>query len=172
MSEAMADALFCGVFGMKRIKRMSKSITTTQRTLARARQLGFTCGIVEKWNPHAHIRQDLFGFIDILAMREGCGLIAIQTTSDSNRAGHRAKILAEPRAKLWLECGNRVELWTWGKHGDRGKRKLWQLHREEITLDAFPLAMAPSATAFAPLTPASDTPESPACELAALAGER
>jgi hypothetical protein len=124
---------------------MSKSTTPTQRTLARARQLGFTCGIVEKWNPHAHVRQDLFGFADILAMREGCGLIAIQTTSDDHRADHRAKILAEPRARLWLECGNRVELWTWGKHGERGKRKLWQLHREEIALEAFALATtAPS----------------------------
>ena len=47
---------------------MPKSLPT-QRTLARLRQEGaLEVAIVEHWNPHARIRQDLFGFIDILAI--------------------------------------------------------------------------------------------------------
>ena len=47
---------------------MSK-ITPTQRTLKHMRERGYTCQVVEHWNPFARIRQDLYGFID----RDGDG---------------------------------------------------------------------------------------------------
>lgn len=43
----------------------------TQRTLAALRKLGYLAAVVEKWNHGAHIRQDLFGFIDVLAIGGG-----------------------------------------------------------------------------------------------------
>jgi hypothetical protein len=52
----------------------------TKRTLAKLRKEGYLCAIVEKFNRFAGIRQDLFGFIDILAIREG-EIIGVQTTS-------------------------------------------------------------------------------------------
>ena len=61
----------------------------TSRSLAHLRKLGFTVGITEKWNPYAHIRQDLFGCIDMVAIKKDVkGVLGIQTTSDTNIA-HR-----------------------------------------------------------------------------------
>ena len=59
---------------------MASSLTPTQRTLAYLREQGYLCAIVEKWNPHVKIRQDLFGFIDILAIKKD-ETLAVQCTS-------------------------------------------------------------------------------------------
>jgi len=80
-----------------------------------------TCGavqVVEKWNPHARIRQDLFGFIDILAL-EGETTIAVQSTSWAN-VGARIKKIAESdhvgavRKAGWTII---VHGWRKGKNG-------------------------------------------------------
>ena len=55
-------------------------MTPTQRSLAYLREQGYTVAIVERWNPFARIRQDLFGFVDLLAIRKG-ETLAVQTTS-------------------------------------------------------------------------------------------
>ncbi len=44
------------------------SNSPTSRSLAECRKRGWTAQVVEHWNPHAHIRQDLFGVIDIVAL--------------------------------------------------------------------------------------------------------
>ena len=114
-------------------------MTPTARTLAECKRRGWTAQVVEKWNPHARVRQDLFGCIDIVAIAppddEILGsprIIGIQATSNNggNHAAHRAKILAEPRIKAWLEAGAALELWSWAKQGPRGKRKVWTLRVE------------------------------------------
>lgn len=107
-------------------------MSPTQRTLAECRKRGWTAQVVERWNPHARIRQDLFGCIDILAMHEG-GLLAIQACAGSSHATRRAKALAEPRIAQWLETGNAFEIWSWSKRGARGKRKTWTLRAEGVT---------------------------------------
>lgn len=111
-------------------------MTPTQRCLADLRKIGATAAIVEKWNPHARIRQDLFGCIDILAILPR-SLVGIQVTSGTNHAARRAKILSEPRAQAWIEAGGLIELWSYAKAGARGKRKLWTCRKEEITLSDF-----------------------------------
>ena len=40
----------------------------TQRSLKLLRDEGYTAQVVERWNPHARVRQDLFGVIDTAAM--------------------------------------------------------------------------------------------------------
>lgn len=80
-------------------------MTPTQRSLAHLRNEGYRVATVEKWNPHARIRQDLFGFIDILGVRDG-ETIAVQTTSGSNVAARVKKIaeaeaLSDVRAAGW-----------------------------------------------------------------------
>ncbi|HQV57391.1 MAG TPA: hypothetical protein PKV27_05220, partial [Ilumatobacteraceae bacterium] len=62
---------------------MSTSPTTL--SLKALRDAGYTVAIVEHFNPHMRIRQDLFGFIDIIAIRPG-ETLAVQTTSRSNMA--------------------------------------------------------------------------------------
>ena len=107
-------------------------MSPTQRTLAHARKLGYLCAITERWNVYAKIRQDLYGFIDVLAFDKD-NIIAIQTTSGSNHAARVEKILASPIAMAWLVQVNRkIEVWSWAKQGPRGKRKTWVLRREPV----------------------------------------
>lgn len=113
--------------------------TTTQRTLKYLREQGFLCAIVEKWNPYAHVRQDLFGFADILAMKPEVGIVAVQTTSRAHRKDHYDKIVACATVPLWLDCGGKIWLITWAKTGDRGCRKLWTAFNEPVTRDVLPV---------------------------------
>lgn len=76
----------------------------------------------------AKIRQDLFGFIDIVAIKEGeAGVFGIQATSDSNISARVHKSEANPLLKVWLSGGNKFQVWGWGKKGPKGKRKTWEL---------------------------------------------
>ena len=110
-------------------------MTPTARTLKFLRDAGYTVAIVERWNPHARIRQDLFGFADLLAMR-GRELLAVQATSTANVSARVKKILAEPRARLWVEPGSQrfIVVVGWAKRGARGKRKTWTV--KEVPVDA------------------------------------
>src|ERR1700751_4932922 len=62
-------------------KRASGS--PTQRSKAYLENAGYLVAITERWNPHAKVRQDMFGFIDMLAVKEG-EILGVQTTSRSN----------------------------------------------------------------------------------------
>lgn len=58
-------------------------------------------------------------------------ILAIQATASAAHHAHRrAKIIAEPRAKAWVDAGGRLELWSWSKRGDRGKAKRWAVRVE------------------------------------------
>jgi hypothetical protein len=48
--------------------------------------------VVEHWNPHVGIRQDLFGILDVLCV--GPDVVGIQTTADSGMSARIAKIKA------------------------------------------------------------------------------
>lgn len=97
----------------------------TKLTLDRLRKQGWTPATVEKWNHVTKIRQDLFGFIDVLAVK-GRMTLAIQATSSSNHAARRTKIKANTKfesiAKAWT-----VEVWSWRKIGHR-----WHVKIEEV----------------------------------------
>lgn len=76
--------------------------------------------IVEHWNSFAKIRQDLFGFIDILAVRNGV-LVGIQATSRSNLSARINKSLAHENLPYWLEAAE-FEVWAWDVKKKQGKR--------------------------------------------------
>ena len=109
----------------------------TQRSLKKLRSEGWTCEITEHWNPFARIRKDLFGFIDLLAMR-GDELLAVQTTSAANMSAREQKIRALQSHALWLASpSRRIIIHGWAKRGKRGQRKTWQCVEREIkTADA------------------------------------
>ena len=90
-------------------------MTPTQRSLAKLRADGWTTAIVEHWNAHARVRQDLFGFIDILALRDG-ETLAVQATSGSNVAARVAKIAESETAPIVRKAGWRIEVWGWRKN--------------------------------------------------------
>jgi hypothetical protein len=76
---------------------------------------GFECHIVERWNPFAKVRQDMFGFIDIVAVCPHRGIIGIQTTSFANTNARIEKIKAEPRSQKWLNAGGHIIVHGWRK---------------------------------------------------------
>lgn len=71
--------------------------------------------VVEHWNPHAKIRQDLFGIIDIL-LCGSWGTLGVQATSASNKSARIAKLLSHKSTKDWLAApGRSLEVWSWHK---------------------------------------------------------
>lgn len=104
----------------------------TQRSLAYLREQGMTVAIVERWNAFAKIRQDLFGFIDLVALCPRNGIIGIQTTTKVNMQARVNKILAENKSKLWLEAGGRIIVHGWKKPGKRDKTRKWFCSQIEI----------------------------------------
>jgi hypothetical protein len=110
-------------------------MTPTKRTLRRLRDLGWLAEVVEKWNSYSRTSKDLFGCIDILAMHpDRHGLVGIQCTSRSNHSARKKKAMALPQLRLWLQTGYEFAVWSWGKVGPRGKRKLWDVRVEGILL--------------------------------------
>lgn len=116
-------------------------MSPTQRTLAelRDRRLVKTVWIVEHWNSFAHIRQDLFGFVDVLALVRPLGNTkhqtwAIQTTT-TGVAERIAKIRANPHYENCLNAGWRIFVWGWRKLKVKrgGKAVKWTLREIEIT---------------------------------------
>jgi hypothetical protein len=110
----------------------------TQRSLKLLREAGYYAAITEHWNQFAHIRQDLFGFCDIIAFKPDGGVLMVQTTSGGNVAARVAKIVSNDIARAWLQSENRViVVHGWAKRGDRGKRKLWECRVVEVTTADF-----------------------------------
>lgn len=111
-------------------------MTPTARTLQKLRQEGYTSQVVEKWNAHAHIRQDLFGCIDVLAVHSEQGTMGVQACAGSSLAARIAKSCAEPRLVTWLQAGNRFECWGWRKLKVKrgGKAVRWEVRRVNVRL--------------------------------------
>lgn len=100
----------------------------TQRSLKHLREQGYAVAVTEKWNPHARIRQDLFGFIDMLAIKDGQTL-AIQTTSASAFAARKAKIQGHENLPVVLLAGWKVIVHGWRKNS----KNKWVLREEVVS---------------------------------------
>ena len=112
----------------------------TQRSLKLLRAAGNLVAITEHWNQFAHLRQDLFGFGDLIWCNPKTHSIGlVQTTSGSNQAARLTKIIGIPAARTWLESGGRIEVHGWRKAGARGERKLWCCNVREVTLADLPV---------------------------------
>jgi hypothetical protein len=103
-------------------------VSPTQRSLDLLRKEGWLCQVVERWNPHSRTRKDLFGFIDILAVR-GKETLAVQATSRSNISARVSKIanhenIAAIRAVSWG-----VQVWGWGKMAN-GR---WEVRKVDVS---------------------------------------
>lgn len=104
---------------------MPKSKTSpTQRSLKLLRDRGYKVGVVEHWNAYVGIRQDLFGFIDLIAVKEGEPVLAVQTTSYANTSAREKKIRSIPESEVWLKAGGAIEVHGW-KHTPHGKVLRW-----------------------------------------------
>jgi hypothetical protein len=95
----------------------------TQLTLKLLREEGWNVEVVERWIPGANIRKDLFGFIDLVALKDGQTL-GVQATTYSNISARVTKIknaesLSEVRKACW-------KLWVigWRKQNNRWTYRL------------------------------------------------
>jgi len=106
----------------------------TQRSIKMLKEDGWAVAIVERWNPYARIRQDLFGFADLVAIKEDQPAMFVQTTSGSNLAARRHKILENKEAHIALKAGIVIEIHGWRKVKVRrgGKATRWEAKIERM----------------------------------------
>ena len=107
----------------------------TTRSLERMRKLGYLCQVVERWNQHAHIRQDLFGFIDILCIHETTGhVVALQACSYCDVMKRVDKIRGLPAHQTVLTAKWSILVQGWRKTPKirGGKQMVWTCREFEV----------------------------------------
>lgn len=108
----------------------------TQRSLALLRKSWPLVQVTEKWNQFAKVRQDLYGFCDVLCVRDHW-ILAVQTTTAGHIGARYEKMRYLPSVRYWLDTrlGNRlIHIHGWKKTGKRGARKTWKCQTAILTL--------------------------------------
>jgi hypothetical protein len=99
-------------------------MSPTQLTLKNLRDRGYVAAVVERWNHHAGIRQDLFGFIDVIGVGR-LGTIGVQCTS----GGGAGESNLNARIRKIADCKNigavREAEWTLEVHGWKKVDRRW-----------------------------------------------
>lgn len=90
----MTIAVLLAPSSLPKPRRKSKT-SPTQRSLRYLREQGYLPAVVEKWNPHAHVRQDLFGFVDIVAVRRDETLAVQACSGAGGDPARRVRKIAE-----------------------------------------------------------------------------
>ena len=97
----------------------TKKISPTQRSLAYLREEGYLVSIVEHWNPFARIRQDLWGWCDLLAIKEN-EVLAVQVTASA--VSTRIKKIQESETISCVRKANiKIHVHGWRKSLKTGK---------------------------------------------------
>lgn len=109
-------------------KRKPAKTSPTQRSLKHMRAAGYVCAIVEKWNPHARIRQDMFGFIDVLCVN-GEDIVGVQACSGAGGdPAERVRKITEHENWPLICKAIRVVVQSWRKNA-AGR---WTLREVEL----------------------------------------
>jgi hypothetical protein len=118
--------------GGSSVKAGGDSMTPTARTLDALRKSGYCADVVERFVKPKEgdgFKRDLFGCIDLVAVRRGePGVLAIQATTAEHMAHRLAKARRRWELSAWLSAGNRFEVWGWYQLA--GGR--WQVRRAAI----------------------------------------
>lgn len=88
---------------------------------------------LESYNKWARRRFDVWG-ADML-VRQGRLGMAINATDSTSHSKHVEKALYDPRTLNWLKIGVAFYIYSWGKKGKRGERKLWTPRITQLTLN-------------------------------------
>ena len=96
-----------------------------QRSKKYLEEQGYLVAIVEKWNPWAKVRQDLFGIFDLLAVKPE-DTIAVQVTTLAH--------MNEREKKMKNSSHLAMMPIIWGKeiHGWRKLKSGWQVKIKEL----------------------------------------
>lgn len=128
--------------------KKKKRTLPSERSMRLLRKEFYEVALVEKWNPWAGppnpatgkptgIRQDLFGCMDVLAVKKGeKGVLAVQATSAAHLTDRIDKAFGLRITKIWLQAGNRFEFHGWTKRPitKKRKREIWEVNRRELYL--------------------------------------
>ena len=98
-------------------------MTPTQLTLRKLRADGWLDEVVERWVPGGNIRKDLFGFVDIIALRDG-ETLAIQATSYTNISARVNKIASLDTVADVREANWSIWVIGWRKINNRWVEKI------------------------------------------------
>lgn len=98
----------------------------TQNSLSALRAQGYTCWVCEYWNSFTRRRVDMFGCIDIIAIRAG-ETLAVQTTT-TGVAARVKKITDSEYLPAMRDAGWRIEVHGWrkAKKVRGGKAEIWK----------------------------------------------
>jgi len=99
--------------------------SATARTIEAFEAAHFRIESCEKWvkvpdHPAGGIRRDLFGVLDLIAIRPGL-IVGVQSTT-TTVAEHNRKIASEKRAREWMEAGGILVMLAWRYLKVDGKR--------------------------------------------------
>ena len=78
------------------------------------REQGYLCEVVEKWNSFTKTRKDLWGWCDILAIREN-EILAVQVTA-AGVSSRIKKIMESDTLPIVRKAGVRIEVHGWRKN--------------------------------------------------------
>jgi hypothetical protein len=109
----------------------------TQRTLKYLRDEGHTTAFVEKYVWPVKKKFDMFGIIDIVAIKPG-ETTGVQSCGP-DFASHDQTILEHENSLKWLKAGNRLVLIGWNKvlKVRGGKAKVWKVRIKEYKVNDF-----------------------------------
>jgi hypothetical protein len=100
----------------------------TQLSLAMLRDDGWFCWITEHYNYFSKTRQDLWGFVDIIALKPGQRL-AIQTTTASNMSARIKKIADHENVGKVRDADFMIHVHGW--HQD--DKKKWHCKVKDVS---------------------------------------
>lgn len=100
----------------------------TQLSKAHLEAQGYLVAITEKWNQFARIRQDLFGFVDLIGIKDG-ETLAVQTTSGSNVSARVKKIADHENVGAVRAAGWKIVCHGWSKNA-KGR---WTLREVDLS---------------------------------------
>jgi len=88
--------------------------TPMQLSIQHLMKEGWLVAITEHWNAFGRVRQDLFGFADLIGVHpDQKGATLFQVTTGDNHAARVKKIKSIPAAEKWLASGNAITVISW-----------------------------------------------------------
>lgn len=115
-----------------RIKAKKKT-SPTKRSLDLLRERGMHVQVVEKWNPFAKQRVDLFKWIDIVAV-DRFAILGVQTTTKAHMGERLEKAKGNQALIDWIRSGGRLELHGWRKLKTGWEADVRRIHLDDLTL--------------------------------------
>jgi hypothetical protein len=101
--------------------------STIALSIDKLRADGYFPWKTETWNAFARIRQDLWGWCDVIAVGKS-GILAVQATTWGEVSKRVRKIADSDSIGPVRDAGVSVQVWGWKKVG-----KTWQVRIEDIS---------------------------------------